>query len=109
MPDFHTTVEQQIREVIADLLNYPVETVDQEAGLSDLSGLDSLTLYKILDKIEAKFNISLDESELYEAGSLSDMTQLVADALADRSPDAGETAVPSQNPTTADSDPDERQ
>ncbi|MBB5113243.1 acyl carrier protein [Micromonospora echinospora] len=86
MSDPHAAVEHQIRAVIADLLNHPIETVDEDAGLADLSGLDSLTLFQILDAIEKRFEISLDESELYGASSLSDLTKLVEVALTNGTP-----------------------
>ncbi|SDZ19834.1 Acyl carrier protein [Micromonospora pattaloongensis] len=110
MRDPHATVEHQVRVVIADLLNHPVETVDQDAGLSDLSGLDSLTLFQILDAVEKKFAISLDESELYGASSLSDLTKLVEVALTDKTLAAGDTSgIATKSPTATTGDGHERQ
>ncbi|MFY1672733.1 acyl carrier protein [Plantactinospora sp. WMMB334] len=90
MFDPHATVEHQVRTVIANLLHHPVETVDADAGLSDLSGLDSLTLFQILDALEKRFEISLDESELYGASSLADLVKIVELNLAEVAAPSGE-------------------
>jgi acyl carrier protein len=77
MDDQTTMVTDTIRQVIANELGCPPEMISADSGVSDLSGMDSLTLFRIVTTLEYEFDIILDDEQVYEISSVGDLVQMV--------------------------------
>jgi len=73
-------VRDEVRAIIAKELACPMEEIRDDDGVSSLSGLDSLKLFRIVAAIEEKFEISMDDGRLYEIRSVADLAGLVEDS-----------------------------
>ncbi len=75
MPESH--VGYEVRAIIAKVLDCPPDKIRGDDGMSSLSGLDSLKLFRILVALEEEFQISLEDGRLYEVSSVADLVSLV--------------------------------
>jgi acyl carrier protein len=81
----HLTVSEEVRAAVAAELGCSPELVSDEAGLSELSGLDSLRLFRIINTLEYKCNITLNDEEVYQLRSIKEMVSLIENELAHQS------------------------
>ena len=57
-------LEQEIKELIADIIEMDPKTIDPDAHLVEDLGMDSMMALEILAAIEKKYKIKLPEEEL---------------------------------------------
>lgn len=84
MTDPDLTVSQQVRAVVAAELGCGTDMVSPEAALWDLSGLDSMKLVRIVNSLEKRCQVTLDDEDVYELESLPDLVQLIERELSAR-------------------------
>lgn len=77
MLDQNVPIGQQVCAVIAAELGCPAEQIGPDTTLSDLSGLDSLKLFRIVNTIEYKWNIELADEEAYQLQSVPELVSLI--------------------------------
>jgi acyl carrier protein len=77
MPDRNMTVSEQVPVIVAAQLGCPREMVSSAAEFSELSGLDSLKLFSIINSLEYEYKITLNDDEVYQLTSVSDLVSLV--------------------------------
>ena len=53
-------IENEIREIVAEILQIPAEELDTSASFFDEYGMDSLRALEILAKVENRYNITID-------------------------------------------------
>ncbi|WP_221351516.1 acyl carrier protein [Streptomyces beigongshangae] len=69
---------EDLRALIAEELELPVEEVTDEADLKNDLGVDSLTAMEVAVQLEKKYRIKLDEEEMKSLTSLAVIHRLVA-------------------------------
>lgn len=77
MPEQEMTVGEQVPVIVAAQLGCPLEMVSLTAEFSELSGLDSLKLFSVINTLEYTYKIVLSDDEVYQLKSLSDLVSLV--------------------------------
>jgi acyl carrier protein len=70
-------VSDEVRAIIAKELACSMEEIRDDDGMSSLSGLDSLKLFRIVAALEEKFQISMEDGQLYDVRSVADLVSLV--------------------------------
>ena len=79
-----TTVRvEELRELVADALELPVEEVTDEARFVEDLEMDSLIALEIAVKLEQRYGIKMSDEELKNVGSFPDVRALVADRIGD--------------------------
>ncbi|WP_405650958.1 acyl carrier protein [Streptomyces sp. RK9] len=68
---------EDLRALIAEELELPVEEVTDEAHLKDDLDVDSLTAMEVAVQIEKKYRIKIDEEEIPDLTSLTTIHRLV--------------------------------
>ena len=66
----------RIREIVAGFMGIRVSDIVDDKSFLEL-GMDSLTLLKIVIKIEEEYNISIGNDEIVEIKNLIDILSLV--------------------------------
>ena len=64
-------VEEEIRQLVADILEVEPQTIDPEAKLVEDLGMDSMMALEIVASIEKKYKIKLPEQELRNVTTLN--------------------------------------
>lgn len=59
-----TSLEQDVKELIADIIEVDVASLDPDANLVEDLGMDSMMALEILASLEKRFKIKLPEDEL---------------------------------------------
>ena len=59
-----TNLEQDVKELIADIIEVDVAGLDPDASLVEDLGMDSMMALEILASLEKRFKIKLPEDEL---------------------------------------------
>ncbi len=59
-----TSLEQDVKELIADIIEVDPATLDPDANLVEDLGMDSMMALEILASLEKRFKIKLPEDEL---------------------------------------------
>ena len=59
-----TNLEQDVRELIADIIEVDPASLDPDANLVEDLGMDSMMALEILASLEKRFKIKLPEDEL---------------------------------------------
>ncbi len=59
-----TTIEQEVKALIADIIEMDPNEIDPDASLVEDLGMDSMMALEILAGIEKKYKIKLPEEEL---------------------------------------------
>jgi acyl carrier protein len=77
MLDQDMPIGQQVCAVVAAELGCPAEQVGPEATLSELAGLDSLKLFRIISTVEYKWSIDLADEEVYQLQSIPELVRLI--------------------------------
>ncbi|MCX4093111.1 acyl carrier protein [Nocardia sp. alder85J] len=70
-----------LRAELAELLECPVDQVDLDARLTELPGIDSMRLVQAVVKCEKHWGITLDEDELVEVRTGTDLVDLIVYTL----------------------------
>ncbi|MBR5039053.1 MAG: acyl carrier protein [Prevotella sp.] len=60
----------ETKEIIASILNLPVEQLDVEAEMTDIEGWDSLRNVMILSQLEEHFDIMFPPDDIFDLTSI---------------------------------------
>ena len=71
-----SNLEQEIRDLIADIIEVPADKISPDANLVDDLGMDSMMALEILAALEKKFKIKISEDELRKITTLSNAVEL---------------------------------
>ncbi len=69
-------LDQEIRELIADIIEMPAEKIEPDAKLVEDLGMDSMMALEILATLEKKFKIKLPEEDLPKITTLNKTIEL---------------------------------
>lgn len=72
----HSNLEQDIRRLVADILETDPARVPGDAALVEDLGMDSMRALEILAALEQTYGITIPEEELPQIGSLNDAVAL---------------------------------
>lgn len=72
-----SSLSQQVRTVVADVLGMPVNEVGEDASQATLGGWDSLQHLNIALSLEARFGLSLSPAEIEHIRSVPRMVELL--------------------------------
>ena len=73
-----------VREVCADVLRIPLESISLSARFSEDLDVDSLFLVQLAIGIEERLKVEIPEAALPQVQTVHDMVRFVAARLADR-------------------------
>lgn len=80
--DLTTNVEvDELRSLVADALDLPVEEVTDAATFADDLGVDSLMALEIAVSLERRYGTKIQDEELAQVTSFSAVLELVRDKL----------------------------
>ena len=74
-------IENEIREIVAEILQIPAEELDTSASFFDEYGMDSLRALEILAKVENRYNITIDPDNLAKMTCIDEGIHLTDDCL----------------------------
>ncbi|GAB7045406.1 acyl carrier protein [Catenuloplanes indicus] len=74
--------KEELRRIIAETLEADVEEITDDANFVDDLEVDSLMALEITVRLEKRYGISLDESEMRGVSSLNGTYKLLLDKLA---------------------------
>lgn len=72
----------KLTELLEELLDVPVETVEETAQFRETLGWDSLTHMRLVVGIQAAFGINLDRDEIRRLTSLSEIRAVLSERKA---------------------------
>jgi acyl carrier protein len=75
---------EELRGIVADVLDVPVEDVTDDANFSDDLEVDSLMALEVMVVLERRYHVKLQESRLKEVTSLSRAYDLLSEELGRR-------------------------
>ena len=81
MGDVKNNVEQDLRELVAMILEVEPDTIDAEANFVKDLGMDSMMALEILASIEKKYKIVIPEETLVKFTSLNQTSKIVKGLL----------------------------
>ncbi len=73
--------EERIKEIVCEIAEVDVDTIDPEASFFEDMGLNSLRMLEILAAIEDEFDIAIDPEKLEEVRCLNDVIKLAKEYL----------------------------
>jgi acyl carrier protein len=71
------TPEQTVRQIMSDVLEVPLESVDDNVTMQNTDTWDSLRHMEIVVAIEEKFGVDFEALELMELTSLRDIMRML--------------------------------
>ncbi|GAA1955254.1 acyl carrier protein [Kitasatospora viridis] len=71
--------DQAVKDVLAQLLDLDETTLTPDRALAELDGWDSVNALRVLVFLERELGTSIDYERFMAAGSLGELTALVAD------------------------------
>ena len=74
-------IENEIREIVAEILQIPAEELDTSASFFDEYGMDSLRALEILAKVENRYNKNHDPDNLAKMTCIDEVIHLTEDCL----------------------------
>src|SRR3990167_2896454 len=77
----HNNVDQEIRKLLAEILETDPESIDGDAGFVKDLGMDSMMALEILAGIEKKYRIVIPEETLPKFTDLNTTIKIVKDLL----------------------------
>lgn len=80
-PDNHAQVEEEIRELVAEILEEEPEDIKNEAHFVKDLGMDSMMALEILASIEKKYRIAIPEESLTKFTNLDETVKVVSEIL----------------------------
>ncbi|MGW0783132.1 acyl carrier protein [Streptomyces sp. NPDC002913] len=83
MPQADTTVpnRDELRDVIADVLDIPAEMITDDAHFADDLEVDSLMALELMVILERTYSVKLEESRLKEVTSLARAHALLVEEM----------------------------
>ncbi|QTA38103.1 acyl carrier protein [Thermosipho ferrireducens] len=72
------SVEQKIKEIIAEQLGIDVSEVTDEKSLTDDLGADSLDMVDLVMAFEDEFNIKVEDEDLSKIKTVKDVLELIS-------------------------------
>ncbi|MGW7006541.1 acyl carrier protein [Streptomyces sp. NPDC054933] len=75
-----TAVRDDLRAIVARVLELDAEDVTDGAGFRDDLGVDSLALLEIATQIETAYGVSLSDDDISETDTLEEIHQLLVRA-----------------------------
>ncbi|WP_269857486.1 acyl carrier protein [Streptomyces sp. RPT161] len=72
-----TADKDELRAIVARVLELGTEEVTDDAGFRDDLGVDSLALLEIATQIESAFGVSLTDDDISAADTLDEIQQLL--------------------------------
>jgi len=78
------TIEQEITELIADIIEMDSEKVDPNANLVEDLGMDSMMALEILASIEKRYKIIIPEEALSKFTSLNKTVDVIKEILKEK-------------------------
>ena len=69
--------KEHVREVVADALDVPTDTVTDDAAFVDELGIDSLLSLEVVVSLEREFGLKLAEDEMASLTCFADVWALV--------------------------------
>ena len=72
------SVEQKIKEIIAEQLGIDVSEVTDEKSLTDDLGADSLDMVDLVMAFEDEFNIKVEDEDLSKIKTVKDVLDLIS-------------------------------
>ena len=73
--------EEKVKEIIADVLNVPMSSVEDDLAVGDIPEWDSLRHLTIISTLAKEFSIEFSREELVEIEDVSDIVNLVVDKI----------------------------
>ncbi len=71
-----STIDQEVRKLIADIIEMEPDQVSPDANLVEDLGMDSMMALEILASIEKKFRIKIPEEDLPKITTLNNAIEL---------------------------------
>jgi acyl carrier protein len=84
MSELLTLDKEELRGVVAEVLDVDVAEVTDDASFVEDLGVDSLMALEVMVVLERRYRVELEESELVHVVSLQRMYELLADRLQNR-------------------------
>nr|AGZ93832.1 acyl-carrier protein [Streptomyces sp. WM6386] len=81
MDENRPPVGDTVRSAFASELFLPLGKVTGDTPLTELAGLDSVKLLRVVAALEMQYAITLDDEQLYDLGTVEDVAVLVEKAL----------------------------
>jgi len=75
------TTRRDVRQIIADIVEVPVEQVGDDMSLSEDLGVDSLMALEIVATIEKKYHVQIPEERLQQVKTLNDTVALAREYI----------------------------
>lgn len=75
----------ELRELVAAALELPVGELTDDVRFQEDLELDSLVSLEVSVRLEERYGIRVDETDMGELGSFAEVSELVRTRLADRS------------------------
>lgn len=76
-----TVNNEDLRALIADALELPVEDITDEAHFIDDLEVDSLSALEVMVRLEKRYGVKMEDSEFKNATSLARVRELVTTKL----------------------------
>ena len=67
-----------IREVMADVLNVPIGTIDDDASSETIASWDSLRHIQLILALEEQLDVQFSETEIVESNTLSRLERTIS-------------------------------
>jgi acyl carrier protein len=75
----------ELRALIADVLELPIDEITDASRFIDDLEVDSLASLQIAVQVEKRFGVSIAETHLASIGAVADMRKLVESRMAEKS------------------------
>lgn len=69
---------EEFRKIVAQILEIPVERIQEDTDFYNDLGVDSLNLIKLINSIECYYNIEVDDAQLDSLSNFGDAYVYVA-------------------------------
>ena len=73
------SIEQKVREILADKLSLPLEKIGRESRLVEDLGADSFGALEVLFEVEETFGLSIPDTEVERVRCVKDIAAYVAE------------------------------
>jgi acyl carrier protein len=75
------TLVGEITEIVADELGVPAGSLAPSTDLRGLEGADSVRLLRVVAKIERRFDVELEDEDVFGVSSVADLATVVGAVL----------------------------
>lgn len=75
------SVEDRVRQVVADVLGLPVDRIGLETSHQDVDGWDSLNVINMMMAIESEFAVELDADDAGRLVSVAAIVDVVRERI----------------------------